>query len=121
MERKLILIVDDDDQTREVIVSALQLFGYRVIEAENGADALKQVKDHKPDVVISDIFMPCMNGLEFVEQLVRINGRIPVILITGYNPEIAQQYIGTCNVINLLVKPFRLNELQNCINLALQT
>jgi len=64
-----ILIVDDDIQTRQLYLSLLTHFGHEVIEAVDGKDGLERAQLSKPDLIISDILMPTMNGYEFVTAL----------------------------------------------------
>ncbi|MGD1931010.1 MAG: ATP-binding protein [Leptolyngbyaceae cyanobacterium] len=68
-DRKTILIVDDKWENRSVIVNLLEPFGFTVIEAENGQVALTQAHTHRPDLIITDLLMPVMDGYEFMAQL----------------------------------------------------
>ena len=65
----LILVVDDDVQSRQLYVSLLTPFGHQVIEAHDGKEGLEQAQLRTPDLIISDILMPTMNGYEFVSAL----------------------------------------------------
>jgi len=64
-----ILVVDDQPSTRRLVDYALQKAGYRVVTAVNGKDALEQCAAFRPDLILCDIMMPEMNGLEFREKL----------------------------------------------------
>ncbi|NEQ42945.1 MAG: response regulator [Leptolyngbya sp. SIOISBB] len=68
-DRKTILIVDDKWENRSVIVNLLEPIGFTVIEAENGQVALTQAQTHRPDLIITDLLMPVMDGYEFMAQL----------------------------------------------------
>ena len=68
-DRKTILISDDKWENRSVIVNLLEPLGFTVIEAENGQDALAQAQTHHPDLIITDLLMPVMDGYEFMAQL----------------------------------------------------
>lgn len=83
--KKQILLADDDRLTRDLMAHALRECGYEVIEAEDGHQAYSQVQVHEPRVVLLDINMPGMNGLEFLDKLRRIPRRkdVPVIMITS--------------------------------------
>ena len=64
-----ILIVDDDEDTRNVLVRALGREGFEIAEAENGAVGLQRLSEHPPDVILLDLMMPVMDGFEFVQRL----------------------------------------------------
>lgn len=89
-----ILIVEDNDSTRLALMSALKSEGYQVEGAEDGAHALKVLKNGKFDFVLSDVNMPKIGGLELAEQL---RGHPPIILYTSsrYAPglmELAKEF-----------------------------
>jgi CheY-like chemotaxis protein len=84
MAKKTILIVDDDDAYRLLCRETLTDEGYNVIVAKNGKEALKELEHREPDLVVLDIVMPAMDGLEALPQLVRKKRTIPVILNTAY-------------------------------------
>src|SRR5689334_16912515 len=81
-----ILIVDDQQTNREVLAALLGYGGHQVVEASDGAEALESTRAHHPDLVITDILMPVMDGYEFVRQL-RTDPSIahtPVIYYTAH-------------------------------------
>ena len=80
------LIVDDSEDTIAMLEELLRLSGANVTSATNGADALRIAREHKFDVILSDISMPEMDGFEFLQNLRQIDGcqHIPVIAITGF-------------------------------------
>lgn len=116
MEKKLILVVEDEETTRDVIAQALDIFGYNTILAENGKVALARYKEHNPDMVISDIYMPEMNGLELLKALRKKSKELPVILITGYDIQEAHKNAKTYGVTSILLKPFRLQQLKDILD-----
>ncbi|WP_167375019.1 response regulator [Prosthecochloris sp. GSB1] len=67
--RQTILVVDDQPGTRRLVAYSLQKAGYRVVTAVNGKDALERCCGFRPDLILCDIMMPEMNGLEFREKL----------------------------------------------------
>jgi len=82
---KLVLVVDDEDLTRQMICMFLALDGLETIEAENGIEALEQVAHHRPDVIILDVMMPEMDGITVCKKL-RENpdtATIPVLILSG--------------------------------------
>lgn len=81
---KTILIVDDDVVSRKMMKTVCQSLGYRVIESEDGKQALKVLKRRKVEILISDWIMPKVDGLALCEQLRKKAGRHPfVFLVTG--------------------------------------
>lgn len=85
MENKTILIVDDDEGQRLLCREILTHEGYNVIVARNGREALRIVEEGKPDLVVLDIVMPEMDGLEALPQILRKHRKIPLILNTAYS------------------------------------
>jgi two-component system KDP operon response regulator KdpE len=83
---QLILIVDDEARMRRFIRMNMELEGYQVVEAENGIQALDQIRKHTPDLVIMDVMMPEMDGFETLGLLREIS-TVPVILLTVRSDE----------------------------------
>ena len=78
-----ILIIEDDDAVRHSIRRTLERNGYEVIVASDGKIALNVIEQQTPDAVLTDIFMPDMDGLEFIRKIVKSKPDIPVIAMTG--------------------------------------
>ncbi len=90
MSRKSVLIVDDEEGIRESLSGILEDEGYDVLTASSGEDALAIAKEHMPDIVFLDVWLPEMDGLETLPRLKEIDANIPVIMISGHgNIEIA--------------------------------
>jgi diguanylate cyclase (GGDEF)-like protein/PAS domain S-box-containing protein len=107
-ERATILIVDDHVLNREFLITLLSYGGHRLVEASNGLDGLKMVKAEKPDLVISDILMPNMDGYEFVTRLHQDpeTAELPVIFYTAtYREREANKMAQSCGVRWVLPKP----------------
>ena len=79
------LVVDDDPLTRELVRRTLEAEGWRVEEAENGAQGLERVAEATPDLVILDLMMPVMDGFEFLRELrgLDVGGEVPVLVLTA--------------------------------------
>ena len=82
-----ILLVDDSATDRRMIGGVLERNGFAVRYAENGAGALKQLKGHQPEAVLTDMQMPEMDGLELVKSIRVQYPEVPVILMTGHGSE----------------------------------
>ena len=79
-----ILVVDDAALDRNIARLCIEELGQSVIVAENGRQALKQIDEETPDIVLTDLQMPEMDGLELVQQVRLKNPQIPVVLMTAY-------------------------------------
>jgi len=88
MEKNLILVVDDDNEIREIMKRGLSSQGFDVITANNGKEGLAIAIDKKPKLVVTDVQMPEMDGMEMLKEL-RISGEwgknIPVIILTNFD------------------------------------
>ncbi|MEW5744686.1 MAG: sigma-54 dependent transcriptional regulator [Nitrospirota bacterium] len=82
---KRVLIVDDDENLRSIVRDVLNDEGFRTEEAPNGLRALAAFKRELPDVVLLDLNMPQMSGIETLQELRKINSRVPVIILTAYS------------------------------------
>jgi signal transduction histidine kinase len=81
---KTILLVDDEKDIREVLAIALMDMGYRVLTADNGTNAFKRFIDEHPPIVLTDIKMPHMDGIELLKKIKRENPDTEVVMITGH-------------------------------------
>src|SRR6266566_4692408 len=86
MSSARILVVDDDPQIRRVLRTALIAQGYEVADARNGEEAVEKLHDEKPDLVILDMNMPRMNGLETCRSI-RTTSDVPIIMLTVRDAE----------------------------------
>src|ERR1041385_6486488 len=82
-ERRRILIVDDDPGARAALIGLLEREGYAVDAAEDGATALHVASDRPPDVVVTDLDMPNMGGMELLTRLRSQDPHIPVVIVTS--------------------------------------
>src|ERR1700704_2762313 len=117
-----ILIVDDRPTNRQFLVTLLGYGGHRLLEAANGAEALERVRAERPDLVITDILMPTMDGYEFVGHL-RPDpdlAPIPVIFYTAtYSEPQAKALANSCGVRIVLPKPCDPERILAAVNEAL--
>jgi CheY-like chemotaxis protein len=80
---KTILVIDDDVAVQVLFEQVLQGIGYNVIIASNGREGMRYMHEHKPDLIITDIMMPDMDGLEILMELRAEFREVPVIAISG--------------------------------------
>lgn len=118
--RYRILIVDDEDNVRRMLTTAFSLQGHETHCASNGEEALQRFADAPPDVVLMDIRMPEMNGIDALKVMRTQQPRIPVILMTAYaEVETAVEALRS-GAFDYVIKPFDLDELNLLIQRALQ-
>lgn len=85
MEKPTILVIEDDEHQRLLYQDELTWRGYNVIVASSGAEGLRALQEHKVDVVLLDIAMPGMDGIETLGKILDYDNQMPVILNTAYS------------------------------------
>jgi DNA-binding NtrC family response regulator len=118
-----ILVIDDDDALRDVMVLALQHQGHRVTAAENGKVGVARHLADNADLVITDLIMPEQEGVETIMQLRQHDPHLRIIAMSGGGPR-AGIYLGICERLgacSTLAKPFRIEDLHQAVNRALLT
>lgn len=113
-----VLYAEDEEMIRRQTAQVLTFFSADVIEAEDGMDAWIKFQENKPDIVIADIEMPKLNGLELTENIRAIDSIIPIIIITAYtNTEYFIKAIKL-NLTKYLLKPVQLDKLEKALMLC---
>ncbi|MGI6657666.1 MAG: response regulator [Desulfobulbus sp.] len=113
MEQKRILLVDDDEGIQLLYREELEDEGYLVDSARNGIEGLKQFRDNPPDLVVLDINMPEMNGIEVLRQMKAERDSVPVILSSAYHEY--KQDLGSWASDAYVVKSVNTDELKSTI------
>ena len=108
---KNILIIDDEELVTKSLLKLLSSEGYNVIVVRNGRDALERVKDNGFDLIISDVRMPDLDGIETIkrirDELTKINRKhIPEVVITGYADKDKYERAMELKVADYIYKPF---------------
>jgi two-component system response regulator MprA len=107
-----VLVVDDDPQLREALTRALELDDYRVATASNGMKALEAVGQQRPDVMVLDVMMPYVGGLDVCRTLRSKKDRLPILVLTARD-EVGDRVAGLdAGADDYLTKPFALEELR---------
>ena len=108
-----ILLVEDDPLIREALISTLTTLNYQILVAENGREALVILEKSKETIhlVLSDMLMPEMSGLELVEAMRQQNCRLPVVILSGYLLENDLEKMRELEVVGWLNKPPNINQL----------
>ncbi len=110
---KLILIVEDDPKSLLLTRDLLQVSGYKTIEATDGEQGVKLAKASKPDLILMDIMMPVMDGLE-ATRIIKADAaisNIPVLALTSYAMKGDKERILEAGCDGYLAKPFNIQEL----------
>ena len=111
-----ILLVEDNKNNLRALTLYLELMGLMVEQAEDGFEALRKL-DHKSfDIVISDIGIPGLNGLDLAKRIHDEFGGIPIVLMTGDPRARVNESVNEVGVTGLLIKPFTPRELMTTIN-----
>lgn len=113
-----VLVVEDDEITSMAIAQSLNFCCKHVHVADNGIDGFEKFEQYKPDVVIADINMPEMNGLEMVEAMHEVCPHLPVIIMTSYDS--SENMLESINqrVYSYLRKPIKIEDLQIALLMA---
>jgi two-component system, NtrC family, response regulator PilR len=121
METKRILIVDDDELIRKFLLDFFIDLKFEVVTAENGTDALRKFVPQSFDIVISDLMMPDMTGIELLKELIAKDEKVLFFLITGY-PTLETAVDAIKNgAYDYIVKPFNLEDLRIKVERAVMT
>lgn len=110
---KKILLVDDEEGIQMLYREELEDEGYEVISAYTGEEGLQKFKEESPDLVILDIQMPGMNGIETLRQMKMDNPKLPVILSSAYNEY--KQDLGAWASDEYVVKSSDINDLKEAV------
>lgn len=117
---KEIMVVDDEVGIRALLSDALMQEGYSVTLAENGMDSLRQLGKHRFDLLITDINMPKLNGLDLIRVMKKRGRREKVILISGDTVDDSLLNKESMPVFAQLKKPFRMDHLLETVTSALE-
>ena len=102
-----VLVVDDEPDAVELLQEFLMAKGYEVLAASNGEEALRRVKEERPHLILLDVRMPKMNGLEVLKQVREIDHEVGVIMVTAVNEEETGRQGLTLGAFDYLTKPLR--------------
>ncbi len=119
MSASTILVVDDEPQIRRVMLTTLTSHGYSVIEAASGEEALGKIRTERPDLILLDVNMPGISGLETCAEI-RTSSDVPIIMLTIRNSERDKVEALDAGADDYVVKPFGVQELMARIRAALR-
>lgn len=108
---KVIAVVDDEQKIREMIGSYLHNEGFETLEAADGVAAVKLVEEHEVDLVLLDVMMPNMDGLQALREIRMISRKMPVIMLTARTEELDKLLGLEMGADDYITKPFSMREL----------
>lgn len=116
--KPLLLLVEDEADMAYLIAANLSNQGYEVRVAKNGLVGLRLARKHKPDLIVSDVMMPLMNGHEMI-RLLRKQSKVPVLFLTAKNDE-ADRVRVELDGDEYMTKPFEMDELTSRVKAMLR-
>lgn len=115
-----VLIVDDQKGVRRLLEELFKKEGYEVNVAVDGKDSIEKVKAYTPDIILMDMKMPNMNGLEASEEIIKYDHTIPIIMMTAYGEMEVIQKALEAGVKKYITKPFDIIDLRNLVREVLE-
>lgn len=112
LTRQTVLAVDDDESVRQLLSAAIRHLGHKSVTAVDGLDALEKLEKRPFDIVIADLNMPRMDGMELIKRIVADFEEIDVIAITGAHSRYRYTDIINLGARDFISKPFSINELE---------
>lgn len=106
-----ILLAEDDDSMRRFLSKALERAGYEVVSYDNGADALEGLKEKRVTLLLTDIVMPEMDGIELAKRGAELDPEMKIMFITGFAAVALQHYREAPEKARILSKPIHLKDL----------
>ncbi|MDT5272632.1 MAG: two-component system, cell cycle response regulator DivK [Acidobacteriota bacterium] len=116
-EQKTVLVVDDYDEIRFLTRQALESFGYRVLEASSGAEAVQVAQADSPDLILLDLSMPAMDGFATIHQLRRLLGMrdVPVIAFSAHTAREIREDALAAGCREFITKPVHIEKLKSVV------
>jgi CheY-like chemotaxis protein len=121
--QRTILIVDDFDDTRLLLRTWLEKKGYRVVEAENGNEAVAEAELRRPDLIIMDVEMPELDGLSATRKIRALENfqRVPIVAVSAYGADQYRQHALEAGCNEYVSTPFEPEELERLIHSLITT
>ena len=114
--RSTVLVVDDDEHVRDVLTAAIQTKQRDVLSAASGEEALEVAKKHDVDLVLLDLSMPGMNGVETFRELHALRPGLPVVIVTGYPDSDLMARALEIGPFTVISKPVDLGQIQKTVD-----
>jgi DNA-binding response OmpR family regulator len=114
-----ILLVDDEEAVQKLLAYPLERDGYRVVQARDGDEALRQFEEHPVDLVVLDLMLPKLDGLEVCKRL-RAVSHVPIIMLTARDDEVDKVLGLELGADDYITKPFSIREFRSRVKAALR-
>ncbi|QSZ42012.1 response regulator [Sulfurimonas aquatica] len=122
MKRLKLLYAEDEKKTRrDQVIYIESRYDFDIYEADDGVQALALYKKYKPDIVLTDITMPNMSGLELAKEIRKISQQTKIIIATAHSEQKKLLEAFSSDVINYLLKPINREKLRSSIDTAIET
>src|SRR5213594_206762 len=118
-ESATILLVDDEDSIQTLLTYPLERDGYRVVQARDGEEALQRFTEEPIDLVVLDVMLPKLDGLEVCKQL-RSTSFVPIIMLTARDDEVDKVLGLELGADDYITKPFSIREFRSRVRAALR-
>ncbi len=119
MNRLKLLYAEDEQETRKDHIAYLKSrYEFTFYEANDGVEALELYKKYNPDIILTDITMPNMNGLELAKEIRKISLHTQIIILTAHSEQEVLIQAFNSNVVNYLIKPINRHKLRSSIDIA---
>ena len=112
-----VLVVDDEPEVRQLLRDFLSDRGYDILLAENGLEALSTLDTQRPDLVLLDMAMPEMDGLETLKRMVMLDPPVPVIMVTANADISLTSKLLAIGAVDYIPKPFDLDYLDQAVSI----
>ncbi len=119
MSRGRVLVVDDELEVRQLLHEFLFGRGYDVVSVANGVEALEALDEQRPDLVLLDVAMPEMDGVEALKRIVMIDPPVPVIMVTANADISLTSKLLAMGAVDYIPKPFDLDYLEQAVSIQL--
>jgi len=116
---KRILVVDDQESMRGMLADLIEMMGHEPVAVEDGAQALSRIAEGGIDLVITDLNMPTMDGMELMSQIKARHPALPVVIITGYGTFHTEKKVLSNGASGYIPKPCTIHRVQETVNAAL--
>ncbi len=119
---RTVLVVDDELDFIELVRYRLQVFNYKIVFATNGTDALNQVWEHAPDVILMDLMLPDLDGLSLCEILrrQRVTRQIPILMVSALANDVTRYSAEVAGAHEFFAKPLDFDRLQTVLAAVLE-
>jgi two-component system chemotaxis response regulator CheY len=110
------MIVDDAFFIRNLLRSILELAGYRVVaEAADGVEAVAKFREHRPAIILMDLIMPLLNGIEAAREIIALDGGVKIILCSSVGGEELAMSVKAAGALEGIEKPFTAEQVREVV------